>query len=373
MKKYLNHLFVNGDKTWMSVTKTVVDFLIKIRRSRTFNLMEKESREICALHKEWKKYYPDKSGGKNFCTREGLTIYKNTNRVDSDDDRYYVSDGYYQADILPRLNSINYGILGIRHTIHYFTDKNYEPYFMQGITFPQTLIKNIRGQFYTDDFKPITYDRVISVIKQYSSLVFKKTVETGHGNGVALAKQDEYEDKIKEFKRDFLIQVPVKQHEVLSYFNDSSVNVLRITSLCHGGEVYILGVILRVGPPGAFCDLKGSGGQNPRLIAVKEDGSLGNYSVDPDTGSAYEDVFGKKIQGVIPNLQAMKEMVRAEHIKYPGTALIGWDFTVDIDGNPICFEYNSCVPGIVQSQMVLGPIFAQKSKDGVPLLEEIMK
>lgn len=362
----------NGDKPRMSFAKVIVDFLVRIRRRRTFSLMEKESRAICSLHKEWTKYFPDKTGGTIFCTEEGLTIYKNTNRVSTADDRYYVSDGYYQADILPRLNLLNYGVLGIRHTIHYFTDKNYEPYFMRGVTFPQTLIKNIRGQFYTDDFNPVTLEETLRVIKRYSALVFKKTVETGHGNGVALVKNGGYENKIKEFEKDFLIQLPVKQHEVLAYFNDSSVNVLRITSLCHRGEVYILGVILRVGPPGAFCDLKGSGGQNPRLIAVKEDGSLGDYSVDPDTCDVYDDVFGKKIQGVIPNLNVMKEMVKSEHIKYPRTALIGWDFTVDREGNPVCFEYNSCVPGIVQSQMVLGPIFAQKSKAGVPLLDEIM-
>ena len=52
---------------------------------------------------------------------------------------------------------------------------------------------------------------------------------------------------------------------------------------------------------------------------------------------------------------------------------MGWDFAVDKNENVVCIEYNSTVPGIIQTQMVCGPVFAQQTKNKKSILEEIIK
>ena len=68
----------------------------------------------------------------------------------------------------------------------------------------------------------------------------------------------------------------------------------------------------------------------------------------------------------------MKELVKKEHLRFPHHKIIGWDLTLDENENVVCIEYNAFTPGIIKSQYVLGPILAQKSVRGVPLLQEIM-
>ena len=61
------------------------------------------------------------------------------------------------------------------------------------------------------------------------------------------------------------------------------------------------------------------------------------------------------------------------HSKFAQHKIIGWVFAVDKNENVVCIEYNSTVPGIIQTQMVCGPVFAQQTKNKKSILEEIIK
>ena len=130
-----------------------------------------------------------------------------------------------------------------------------------------------------------------------------------------------------------------------------------MTTLFWKGTVYILGGILRIGAPGSFCDHLGANGVNPRVIRIYDDGKLYDYAVDPDGEKTFADAFGKPIIGSVPCYEEMKKQAVIEHKKFPHNRIIGWDFTVDEKYNVICMEYNSEQPGIIQSQMALGPFF----------------
>ncbi len=61
------------------------------------------------------------------------------------------------------------------------------------------------------------------------------------------------------------------------------------------------------------------------------------------------------------------------HSKFPSYGILGWDFTVDNNDTVICLEYNARIPGIVQSQALLGPVFQIKGGTGIPLKDEILE
>lgn len=286
---------------------------------------------------------------------------------------YLISDAYFQEKLLPKLNDVNYGILGIRHKYSYFTDKNFQEKFAPNFNFPNAIIRKINGDFYSKDFKYVDSRKVLDILNKYDKVVFKKSLGEGHGRGVALVDCKDYTKVLKEFGNNYVVQELINQHEFLSSFNSSSVNIIRVTSLYLNGKVYILGCILRVGAPGAFCDHLGFNGNSPRIVAIDDNGNLYGNAIDPDNCIIYDDIFGKEISGKIPCYEEIIELVKCEHLKFIHHKIIGWDITVSKDKKVICIEFNSNVPGIVQTQMICGPIFSKLSSNDIPLLDEIIK
>lgn len=298
------------------------------------------------------------------------TVYKDW---DSCDYRYFVSDPYFQLELLPKLNDINYGKFGIRHKWSYFSDKNYQEIIASNFKFPEAIVRKINGDYYDNSFHYIDYNEALEKLKKYDSLVFKKSLGEGHGKGVKLVLKKDYEDEINSFGNNYVIQKKIKQHDFLANYNSSSVNVIRVTSLYIHGEVYILGSILRVGAPGSFCDHLGHNNVNPRIVSIADNGKLVGPAIDPDCCVVYDDLFGKKIDGKIPNYNEIIKTVKKEHKRFLHHKIIGWDITVDSDENVLCIEFNSNVPGIIQTQMANGPVFGELSSRGIPLLDEIDK
>lgn len=342
-------------------TKRYISFMRK-------NKLEKYDKKICALHKEWEEL--DRNELK--LVREDKYAYKIFKNVCGGDFEYFVSDVLYQNVILPKLNFANYMPSGRFCAEHdYFIDKNYQEFFMKKLHPPKCVLHNINGNFYGTNFVKISKDDAMKLLLQYNKLVFKNSLETGHGKAVSLIGRNEF-NSILDGKKDYMIQEVLEQHESLVYYNASSVNIIRITTLFWKGNVYVLGGILRIGPPGSFCDLTPKGGKFPLIISINENGKLGSKAIDCENWKLYDNVWGKKIHGYILKYEEMKEKVKDEHLKYPKHGIIGWDLTLDKDANIRCIEYNVRCPGVMQSQYALGAIFSQKSVDGNALLDEIL-
>ncbi|MBR2840593.1 MAG: hypothetical protein IKF01_01840 [Bacilli bacterium] len=286
---------------------------------------------------------------------------------------YFVSDYYYQSKILPRLNSINYNSFGMRHKKSYFMDKNFQEVIAKSFMFPKAIIRRINGDYYDEKYNVISVAEALSKLEKYEEVVFKKSLGESHGRGVHLATKIEYKNLIDNFDRNFIVQDKIEQHVMLSSFNSSSVNVIRITSLHLGDEIYILGSTLRVGAPGSFCDHVGFDNENPRIIAIDDTGRLYGNVISPDDCKIHNDIFGKKAEGIIPKYNEIIEKIKSNHLKFLHHKIIGWDITIDKDENIICIEYNTLVPGIVQTQIVCGPVFSKMSSNDTTLLEEILK
>lgn len=336
------------------------------------NLCKSESK-LLLNHNEWVELTDNEIQNIKKCNIKTAKLMKNIyDGWNNTDKSYYISDLYYQRDILPKLNNINYTNYGAIMGKSYFTDKNFEEKVANIFKFPNNIVRCIDGEFYDKNFNYISINDAMDLLRKYNKAVFKRTLGDGHGKGVSIVNENEYENQIKKFGDNYVVQELIKQHNFLSNFNESSVNVIRITSVLWKGKVYILSGILRVGAPGSFCDHLGSNSTGPRIIGLDENGKLNAYCVDPDNVIKYDSIYGKKIVGKIPFYNEMKKLVCEQHSKFIHHKIIGWDLTLNDKNEIVCIEFNSNAPGIIQSQMVCGPIFSKKLDDGSVLLDEIL-
>lgn len=340
---------------------------------RQTSKLENEEKKQVKDHPNWVDLTPDEKKifhKQNINTAKLLkNIYPNWDSVDY---KYFISNSYYQMKILPILNKINYDAYGLLFDRTYFTDKNFEEKLATSFKFPNCIVRCIDGDFYDKDFNYIEYSEALEKVKKYKKLVFKASLSSSHGKGVSLVENAEFDKELKNFGTNFVVQELIHQHKFLSNLNESSVNIVRITSILWKGNVYILSGVLRVGAPGAFCDHLGFKNNSPRVIGLDNDGNLYKFSVDPDNAYKYDDIFGKKIEGSVPLYKKMKQLVCEQHLKFPHHKIIGWDITVNDNNEVICIEFNSNVPGIVQSEMVCGPVFSMKTLNGNSILDEVL-
>ncbi|MGM9615752.1 MAG: sugar-transfer associated ATP-grasp domain-containing protein [Oscillospiraceae bacterium] len=345
----------------------VTDKYVISRRNAELRRAEKK---VCKAHPEWSPLTKEERTRINPRDRFGYMFYKNM-APGAGPLSYFVTDAPYTTELLPRLNPINHRANSFGMNTE-FSDKNYAGLLMSGMSFPKAVIRRIHGRFFDAERRPITEAEALALLRAHDELVFKQTIGGYHGHGIRLVSAADYEDVYLSHGPDYVAQERVRQHETFARFNPSSVNVLRVTSLCWKGEVYILGGILRAGAPGAFCDHENKDGKTYLSIPLAEDGTILPRACDVDFGHVYSDCHGLPICGQIPRYEDIKALVRQEHSRWPHYGLIGWDITVDENDNIVCMEFNTKFPGLTGTQAALGPVLAQKSVRGVPLYEELM-
>ena len=349
---------------------------IKITRKRYYKARhvaaEEDAKELCEKNKDaWVPLTKEEqSKFKNEIYT--FTVFKNLSKNFEKYKDYYVSDPFYTSNLSPRLNPLHHKASGAGYAA-LFNDKNAFDSIFKGFLFPKTIIRRINGQLMDADYKGISKEKALSLLNKYDKVIFKETLDSSCGNGIFPTTKDDFEKQLDALKSDFIVQEQIRQHSFLANFNSSSVNVIRIFTLNWKGHVYVLDSRLRIGAPGSFCDHLGFGDVGPLEIKVDDDGSLIGKPFCEDEGKFVDDIFGVPATGKIPNYDKMLEFVINGHTLYPQMGFIGWDMTVDEDGNPMCIEANTSSPFIFASQCVSDPLFAKKSVDGRPLLDEILE
>ncbi|MCQ2429805.1 MAG: hypothetical protein MJ192_05705 [Clostridia bacterium] len=331
-------------------------------------------KEICAKHKDdWKPVTRDELKGCDKHDKYTYTVAKNMGDPANGPLSDYVTPYQYCHEFLPRLSEINHTLAG-RRIDSLFTDKNYFGILFPDLLQPVTVLRRMGGQYFDVDYRPLTKEEALEKVSAYDQLVFKVSRGSRHGYGVSLIKNegDNYEKALKDYGKHFIVQEVLRQHESTGYFNSSSVNIIRMTTLNWKGHVYVLHAKLRIGAPGSFTDL-GVTDRNPLELVINEDGSFGKIAYDFDyAGTTYPDVFGKEIRGCIPDFPGIVTRITAAHMRFPDYGIIGWDLAIDEEGRMVLIEANSNCPAVFCAQCMHGPFFARLSADGRPLKDEIM-
>ena len=258
----------------------------------------------------------------------------------------YVPNNFYHCDLVPRAN------------VHVFQsafgDKNMTDFLFPGENLVHSILKNMNGYYYYEG-RPVSEEEAINLCQNMDKVIIKPSRESkGKGvqlitvkNGISYVDGKSIGDLFKEYKKDFLIQECVKQHQRMAALNPTSVNTMRILSYRSGMEVLIIYSVVRIGRSGSVVDNQCKGGIS---TTIDQNGKLGKSAFG---GYSKDNIVmtdsGITLDGYqLPSYDKAIEMVKRLHLKLPFFNIVGWDVAVQEDGEPVLIEFNTN-PGLSQS------------------------
>lgn len=272
----------------------------------------------------------------------------------------YIPASIYFSSIIFRLNDYRFGPA--------YADKGFYDTLFPDVNRPRTFVKNINGFFY-DGSKAISKEEAVSICQNLEGAVIKPTLYGHWGEGVKLFHTENghipeldlsVADLLANYKKNFIIQSKLEQHPDLAKLNPTSVNTIRVMSYRKDNEVIILYAVIRIGRLGKSVDNETAGG-------IKADIDLATGRIKGLAfGSPTEKDMPQTDSGVvldkylIPCFPKVLDFVKDLHCRLPYFRLIGWDISVDTDGNPIMIEWNRSAE---LSQVAHGPAFGEYTEE----------
>lgn len=218
------------------------------------------------------------------------------------------------------------------------------------------------GRFFIGNDTPATFEELVNaVFLCQKDVIVKPTIESSHGSGVILiGANDKTREKIvaelSKYDNNYTIQEKIIQHPVLSAFNETSVNTIRITTYQDfNGNIKVINSSQRWGGKGKVFDNADSGSDGG-FCGINDDGTYKRaiHKIRHVETWPMPDNYPVSV----PSYEKVKKAVIYLHHRFPQFALIGWDMTVDENGHPVVVEYNFR-PGLTSSQHANGPLFSE--------------
>ena len=194
----------------------------------------------------------------------------------------------------------------------------------------------------------ISMSEALSHCSNVKEFVIKPSLQSGGGKGVIKCKvlngRTDYqnhtiEDLFKIYKKDFVIQEVIHQHEIIAKLNPSSVNTIRFLTYLREDGVHVLSSHIRIGKLGSITDNSSSGGIS---CGILDNGQLKPYGFIQAGIKKFKSESGVELESVvIPAYQEVKALVEQMHYKVPYFKLIAWDFAINSESEPVFIEFNS--------------------------------
>jgi len=266
-------------------------------------------------------------------------------------DRYLSMDVYYFF-VIPALNRYDF--------INAYLDKNIYGELFPMVRQPMTVVKNMHGHYYGDGQEISLDEAVQRVIRHEGEMMIKPTVETCNGDGVDQITDlnpDSLKTLFSRYGINFIVQEKARQHADLQRVNPTSLNSMRLYTYrtLEGKVVFLYPYsMLRFGGKGAVKDNTSKGGGT---CLIDRDGRVDDRvfrfqhmeisSLKRETG----------VEGlVVPCYHKVIDKLLEMHARLPYFDFVGWDVTVDPEGEPLFIEFN-LVPAIEGPQIMAGPMF----------------
>ena len=260
----------------------------------------------------------------------------------------FVPDNIFHHAIKNHLNNKTFATV--------WSDKCYLDKFLNNITTPHCIVRNVNGRFLNEKFEIIDIKTSQSLMNKYETLVIKPSILTDTGKGVQLLSYPyNLLDLHKEYKKNYIIQIPIIQHEKMKLLNASSVNTIRMNSALFDTEAVILSSFVKVGQQGSFAD---NNGHDRFFIGIGDNGMYKDYAIDHDLKRYINIPSGFVFSGQsVPSYDLACEMVKNAHKNFPHFGLAFWDVCINKDGNPMIIEVNLRSPDSYVPQAAVGPFF----------------
>lgn len=270
-------------------------------------------------------------------------------------EKYIPADLMY-TQIVPYLNYMPFELA--------YQDKSSYWRLLPNVIQPKCIIQRVHSYFYDGNHTPITKEKAIDICANIDDVIIKPTIDSCQGRGVKLLRSIKkgvtdngvtIERLFDEYGNNFIIQERVKQSEFLSSLNESSLNTMRILTFRKDNEIIVLSTAIRIGGKGSVTDNGYGGGFS---CGILQDGTLKEIGYRLTTGERITQLQnGKSLKGLrIPHFDKVLEKAKELHLTLPYLRIIGWDFTLNKDNEPVFIEMNT-LPGLYIMQLNNGPVF----------------
>lgn len=280
---------------------------------------------------------------------------------------YYSSkNGKFDPRYIP--NTLYYTIIdqhfNARKLGYGFNDKNYYCKIFSNVKQPRTIVRNIGGLLFDEQYKQISATDAVKKIIAESEVIVKPSQESGSGRGIQFLRNEQISDiknLIRSSEKDYIVQALVKQHPALEHVHQGSLNTIRVCTLMLDDGVHVLSAVLRMGVNKSRIDNVTAGGIS---AAIKFDGKLDKYAYTYYTGER----FDKHPQGLvfegyeIPSYHKLIDTVKLLAQTIGNFRLVSWDMAIDEDGDVLLIEANMRKGGINLHQFDNGPLFGDLTK-----------
>ncbi len=332
LKRMLKKVY-SSYKTARNTHKFRADMKKKIQGGG-INLVDLSATEQARIRAYWKAYgiKPD------------INTYQWYKSVTGVCDPRFIPEDVYVNYIMPITNN--------DARCHGVNDKNLFHILFHDAHMPEALIHCVNGVLLDRNFNVITEAEAVKLVEGEKQVVIKPSVDSAQGKNVLCINSNELVMHMNKFEKDFVVQKIVKQHPILAQLNESSVNVVRITTYMDEDDVKIIDSIIRIGSKDQFTD------HFNVAIGVSSDGILNQSGVMKDGSRVTELPNGLTFGGLeLPAYKKMCDVAKKMHPRIGQALIVGWDITADENGEVVIIEANLQFPGIIRSQECNGPLF----------------
>ena len=272
----------------------------------------------------------------------------------------YIPSSVHHVEIVYRLNYYDFRLA--------YVDKALYDTFFPDVNRPTTVIKNINGYFY-DGNKSITKAEALARCSSLPEAIIKPTLGGMRGQGVGFFSTDNgitdkglpVEKVLSNYKVNYIVQEKVHQHEDMARLNPTSLNTLRVLTYRDGDQIFALYAIARIGKSGQYIDNLSAGGvfadvnlETGRVIKCGYGTYKENHLLTTSVGTPLDNYL-------IPSFDKVISLAKELHTRLPYFNLIGWDFGIDEDGEPVFIEWNRNPD--IYSQTAHGPAFGEMTDE----------
>lgn len=262
----------------------------------------------------------------------------------------YIPDNLWFGKIIPYYSNMMFR--------RPYEDKNFHDKLFFDLNRPITIGKCIAGIYFENQGNIISKEHLVDIILEGDNAIMKPSIDSGSGRLIqffdkGIDKREDVYKKIDVLGQNFIVQKIVTQHEKIDAINPKSLNTIRVITFLFGNEVHILSSIFRMGAGNSRVDNVSAGGLQ---INIDSQGCLVKEAMDTDRNK-YESHPNSKVkfEGYeLPGYKKILDTISVQHKKLPHFKIIGWDFAVDQNEEPVFIEYNTCPD---QNQMTARPTF----------------
>lgn len=264
-----------------------------------------------------------------------------------------------RGDLIPFFND--------RGMVNTYTDKNFYDILFPQFNQPYTVIKKVRGKFFTKKNNHISHKEAEQLLLNDSPAYIIKSSDIE--NGKSINKLTVESDRIfmdntphtleqikQNYGNNFTIQRIIKQHPIMAKLHPSSVNTLRIVTLRWKGEINHIYTFCRFGVDGSIKDNAGRGGI---VVGVKDNGEFMDFGANKYSQVSAHPTTNIKIDTLdkVPNYNQCIQLAKDMHQHILHQDFISWDIAIEKDGTPIFVEANFLGSAILNQIALERPLF----------------